>query len=64
MRSHTEIQHGYRTPDGRNHRVTEVVANEGYMSAEEYARKRAEVTGGQYVRRHVATTEYPWEPTP
>ncbi len=63
MRSHTEVQHGLRDHDGQVAHVGGSYTPEGvYTDPETNARAEAARTGKQYVRRHVATTTYPWEP--
>lgn len=54
------VEWAYRTPDGEIHPVSEASANEGYMTAEEYAGRMAESTGGKRVRRRRVTTWTAW----
>jgi len=59
-----DVRWGYRTPSGATTTVSEREANEGYMSAEQYAKLRASVVGGQLVRQTVTTETSEWEPVP
>lgn len=48
----------------RGHSVEVIIpaeANEGYMSPEQYARKRAEVSPGRVVKRTKTVTVSDWE---
>lgn len=60
-----ETQWGYRKPG--EHRVTHITEKEaaiGYMTAEEFARKRAKATGGDVVRREVTVIATHWQEAP
>lgn len=57
-----EVQWGYSTGDKTIHKVDPASANEGYMTAEEYARIRAKATGGQVFKRTRTVNVTDWEP--
>lgn len=48
-------QWGVRHPEGRVERIDEKSANEGYMTAQEYAVIRAGAVGGKVVKRTITT---------
>lgn len=60
----SEVQWGFRTPTGQVYPSSERTANEGYLTAEEYARKRAEVTGGVVLTRRRIVEITDWEEAP
>jgi hypothetical protein len=55
------VEWGYRTPDGRDNYISEESANVGYMSALQFARKRADATRGSLIRREREVTVTEWE---
>lgn len=53
-------QWGVRHPGGRVEKIDAASANEGYMTEEQYAQRRAEVTKGTVVTRTSEVRETPW----
>lgn len=52
---------GVQHPDGRIEAISEASANEGYMTAEQYAERRAAATGGVVVTRVRRETVTKWK---